>query len=505
MFRRQIAAGSPIWWPGSVVEYFFEYIFINRACSAKIGYCQSTVARNKDRQRPRAFFGMMKLLLEHINVILPAGALLLLAAVFSCSETAIFSLTRTDLLYFRKSQSRREVTVARLREMGRPLLIVILLFNMACTTLVFILSSVLLATIARRSGGAVALACAPAPLLLVAYAGEVMPKMIGRTFNRSLAPVLGTFLLPLVQTLLPAVAVLQKLVILPAARLIGRPQSPEGLSLGELRELLALSQTEGMIDVGENQLIERVLRLGELRVRHVMVPRVNMVSFDIARPIEELRELFLRTHLSKIPVFDRQIDNILGVVYAKELLLEKPTTTAALKALLKPVQFVPELQTVGRLLNTFRDNHIQMAISVDEFGGVAGLVSIEDVVEQLIGDISEPGDPVSDRLEPAGPDEWTASGDVSLLDCAELLSGRNASRRAATLGGLIYAELGRVPRPGDSVRLPNVRLTVETMRGPRVGRVRISLADKAETLSGADHLPPDADSVSDGHQPGGGQ
>ena len=437
------------------------------------------------------FFGMMKLLLDHINVILPAGATLLLAAVFSCSETAIFSLTRADILYFRKSRSRREATVARLRDMGRSLLIVILLFNMACTTLVFIFSSVLLASIARQSGGAVALACAPAPLLLVAYVGEVMPKMIGRTFNRSLAPVFAALLLPLVRTLLPAVSVLQKLVILPAARLIGRPQSPEGLSLGELRELLALSQTEGMIDVGENQLIERVLRLGELRVRHVMVPRVNMVGFDIGRPSEDLRELLLRTHLSRIPVYDQQIDSILGVVDAKALLLEKPASTVALKALLKPVQFVPELQSVGRLLNTFRDNHIQMAIVVDEFGGVAGLVSIEDVVEQLIGEISEPGDPVNERLEPAGPDEWTASGDVSLLDCAELLSGRNASRRAATLGGLIYAELGRVPRPGDSVRLPNVRLTVETMRGPRVGRVRICVADKAETLSPTSGSPPE--------------
>ena len=428
---------------------------------------------------------MIAFVLHNMNLLIPATLLLFLAAVFSCSETAIFSLTRGDILHFRRSDNRRETAVAQLRDMGRPLLIVILLVNMACTSMIFILSSFLLADISAHVGGITALACALVPLLLVAYVGEVMPKMIGRTFNRKLAPMLGIFLQPLLGAFLPLVSLLQTVVIRPAARLIGRPHSEEGLSLGELRELLALSEKQGMIDVGENQLIERVLRLGEIRVRHVMVPRVNMISFDITRPVDELRALFLRTHLAKIPVFDRQIDNILGVVYAKALLLEKPTTTASLKTLLKPVRFIPELQTVGRLLNTFRDNHIQMALAVDEFGGVAGLVSIEDVVEQIIGDISEPGDPVTALLEPAGPDEWTASGNVSLLDCAELLSGRNASRRAATVGGLIYAELGRVPRPGDCVRLPHVMLTVETMRGPRVGRVRIALREKpiADTSS----------------------
>ena len=444
---------------------------------------------------------MMQLLLEHLNLLIPAGLLLVLAAVFSCSETVIFSLSRADVMYFRKSRSRREIAVARLRDMGRSALIVILLINMACTTLVFIISSFLLAAVAARAGGAAAAVGALAPLLLVAYFGEVMPKMIGRTFNRSLAPLIASWLLPFVQALQPVVTLLQKLIIQPAARLIGRPQIPEGLSLRELRELLVLSERQGMIDVGENQLIERVLRLGELRVRHIMVPRVNMVSFDISRPVDELRSLFLRTHLSKIPVFDRQIDNVLGVVYAKALLLEKPSTAAALRALLKPVQFVPELQTVGRLLNIFRENHIQMALVVDEFGGVAGLVAIEDVVEQLIGDISEPGDPVQEHLEPAGPDEWIASGNVSLLDCAELLSGRNASRRAATLGGVIYAELGRLPRPGDAVRLPNVRLTVETMHGPRVGRVRISLVDKAVAETAAASAGPSVNNAHSGQLP----
>ena len=426
---------------------------------------------------------MLSFLLDNLAILVPSLVLLLAAALFSCAETVLFSLTRHDLYLFRRSGKRRQALVAALREKSRSLLTIVLLLNMLCTTLVFIFSALLLERLARRVGEGAVLALSLTPVLIVAYFGEVLPKMLGRNFNRRLAPLLALPLAGLVRGLSPVAEALEMLVIRPAGRLLAPPGASNAISAPELREFLRMSQQQGVIDAGEGQLLQQVLSLKDILVRQIMIPRVNMTCFDIHQPMAELRELFQRTHRSKIPVYERQVDNMLGVIYAKTFLLEKPATSAALRTLLKPAPFAPELQTVDRLLGAFRENHTQMAIVVDEYGGIAGLVSLEDVVEQLIGEIYEPHDVVTGVMSPVGPDEWLAAGNVSLLDCAELLSERVPTTRVATVGGLIYAELGRIPRPGDCVRLPHVQLTVQSMRGPRVDQVRIRLTHLPSTGS----------------------
>ena len=171
-----------------------------------------------------------------------------------------------------------------------------------------------------------------------------------------------------------------------------------------------------MIDVSENELLQEVLRIADLKVRDVMTPRVDVVAFNVKDPPDKLIALFRQTHLAKMPVFDGQIDNILGLVYAKTVLLQDPDPADRkrldVRKLVQPVRYVPEQQTLDRLLLHFRQTKTQLAVVVDEFGGVVGLVALEDVVEQMVGDIHEPHDAPARAVQRLGNDEYLVPGDL---------------------------------------------------------------------------------------------
>ncbi len=428
---------------------------------------------------------MFSFILANLDLLLPMLFLMGLAAFFALSETALFSLSRHDLHQLKSHANRREVLVASLRQQSRPLLVTILLANMLCTILFFVLSTLLLRNIHATFGRAAVIVLALAPVILVAYFGEVMPKILGRTFNRRLAPLLAGPLALTMRVAAPAVWLIQGLVITPVHRLIDRPSGAGAFTLDELRHLLSMAEHQGIIDQSENQLLRQVVRLHEIKVRNVMVPRVAMTAFEIHQPISDLLSMFRRSRLSKIPVYDRQIDNMLGVIRAKTFLLERPATTAALRSLIQPVRFTPMSQTLDKLLTMFRQSSFQMAIVVDEYGGVAGLVALEDVVEQLIGDISEPGDTADRALEALAPDRWRASGNLSLLQWSDIFGTQVKTLHASTVAGLLCAVLKRIPQVGDSIAIDHLKMTVETMVGPRIKTVLIELRERPAPEAGA--------------------
>ncbi len=427
---------------------------------------------------------MLSFIAANLDLLIPMFLLMALAAFFALSETALFSLSRHDLHQLKSHANRREVLVARLRQQSRPLLVTILLANMLCTILFFVLSTMLLRNINLAFGQVPVIVLALVPVVLVAYFGEVMPKILGRTFNRRLAPLVAGPLETVMRVAAPAVALIQGVVITPVHRLIDRPSGAGAFTLDEFRRLLSMSERQGVIDRSENQLLQQVVRLREIKVRNVMVPRVAMTAFDIHQPVSDLLDMFRRTGLSKIPVYDRQIDNILGVVRAKTFLLERPPTPAALRNLVQPVRFTPMSQTLDKLLTMFRESSFQMAIVVDEYGGVAGLVSLVDVVEQLIGDISDAGDTADRALEPLAPDRWRASGNLSLLQWSDIFGAQVQNLHASTVAGLICAVLKRIPQVGDSIAINHLKMTVETMRGPRIATVLIELQERPAVDAG---------------------
>ncbi|NNM84313.1 MAG: HlyC/CorC family transporter [Phycisphaerales bacterium] len=432
------------------------------------------MARHKEGWRRR----VLTFLLGNLDLLIPIVLLLAVAAIFACSETALFSLSRHDLHLFESRGKPSEALAARLRRQSRPLLVTILLANMLANILIFVLSTLLLDRIYHAYGRIAVALLAIAPVVLTAYFGEIMPKLIGRLYNRRLAPLLARPLSRMMDVMEPVVRLINFVMITPVHRLLDRPLGSERFSVDDLRLLLSMSQHHGIIDFSENELLQQVVRLREIRIRDLMTPRVDMPAFDVARSMAELRSMLLEKRLTRLPVFDRQIDSVLGVLHAKTYFLERPTTTTELKPLLQPADFVPQMQTLDRLLTHFRKAHRQMAIVVDEFGGVAGSISLEDVVEHLIGDIAEPDEPVMRLIEQVGPDQWRVSGNLSLLEWVDMFGTAAKQTRASTVAGLIYAVLKRLPQVGDVVTIGHLQMRVEAMAGPRVRQVLIKLIDE---------------------------
>ncbi len=217
-----------------------------------------------------------------------------------------------------------------------------------------------------------------------------------------------------------------------------------------------------------------VFSLSDMTVDEVMTPRIDIVGVDLADSREEVISAFTRSEHARLPVFEGHADAVAGVVYAKDMLahLEDDGSAARWTALIRPVPFVPEGKTLDRLLKDFQRGPSHLAVVVDEFGGTAGLVTLEDILEQVVGEIHDEYD--VDEVEPivsTGPDAYRVLGGVALSELESLFHQEIGREDVSTVGGLVLAELGRVPRAGDRVQLADLELEVEQVARRRVRRV----------------------------------
>jgi len=268
------------------------------------------------------------------------------------------------------------------------------------------------------------------------------------------------------------------------SRLVAPTQRPEELSVEELDALLELSRSQGVIDSGEQQMLEQVLMLNRLKVRDLMVPRVDMEAYDLADPPDDLIELVRRTRLRQVPIYEENLDQIVGTILSRDVMLHRPKTTEQVRGLIKPARFVPEQQHGDALLVYMRETGTTLAIVVDEYGGTAGLVSLEDVVEHMVGDIpgsyERAGQPLVEQI---GPGHWRVDADLSVYDWIDLFGHRPTLRSSATaapttLGGVVMAMLGRVPSVGDKVSIGRLTVSVETMNNQRIETLNIKMRQK---------------------------
>jgi putative hemolysin len=430
----------------------------------------------------------MAFILQNVFFILLLLILLGISGLFSGSETVLFSLSRHERARMKKSKNRLEVLAATLLDDPRALLTSLLMGNMTCNIIVFVVSTLLLSRLAEHFaagnnahwwGRVLVGALVVVPPLMVTYVSDVFPKVIGSLNNTRIAPLIALPVTTLVRVLWPISQFVDVAIMRPLHRLVGPRRYEAAFSTEELHELLEMSEKQGVIDVSENELLQEVLRIADLKVRDVMTPRVDVVAFNVKDPPDALIALFRQTYLAKIPVFDGQIDNILGLVYAKTVLLQEldagDRKRLDIRKLVQPVRYVPEQQTLDRLLLHFRQTKTQLAVVVDEFGGVVGLVALEDVVEQMVGDIHEPHDAPARSVQRLGNDVYLVPGDLSVSDWMDAFGAKVETTHTATVAGLIAARLKRLPREGDEVRLAHLLMRVESMRGRRVDKVRLTL------------------------------
>ncbi len=309
--------------------------------------------------------------------------------------------------------------------------------------------------------------------ILTLILGDLVPEAIGTTRADRLAP--GA--LRLLRTLTLILSPLVTAMIALSRWLAGIFGSGDRVNIFTEEEILTMldaSEKEGAIENEEKEMIYSVLQFGDRLAREVMVPRIDIEADEISTPLDKALTTLIETGHSRIPVYEDTIDNIKGLLYAKDLLRER-NHPRPLKDILRKAFFVPESKQADVLLRELRANKIHMAIVVDEYGGTAGLVTIEDLIEEIIGDIQDEYD-LNEEAEyvQQGPDAYMVDASINLSDFNDLMDVEFSNEDSDTLGGFLFTLFGHVPEVGESVEHGNLKLRVEKLDGRRIRKVQVT-------------------------------
>ena len=412
--------------------------------------------------------GTIELILMTLMLVLLVGS-----GFFSAGETILFGLSQTDRIGIAKRSQLTGRVLESLLEDPRSLLITVLLGNMTVNTAYFVLGSAL----SMRFSQNVLLAgvIGFSTVLCIVILGEVIPKVVATSLRVRLAVLMVPPFFAIHRAITPIRVFLNYAVVSPLSRLTAPSAAPPELSPQELDALIELSDREGVINANEFEILREVLRIRDLRVSDVMVPRVDMLGVSIGCSRNDVLKLVSRTRPSHVAVRGEDGESVIGLLSVREFLLDPRGEHAPIRGHLEPPRFVPELASVEALLEHFRQSGTSTAIAVNEFGGIAGLVELEDLVEEIVGDIQVVGEDESPRPERLSEGVWRVAGGMDLDEWHAQFGGELLDVKVRTVGGLFLDRFGRMPSEGDVVQLGNASCEVEHITENRIISVLVTL------------------------------
>jgi CBS domain containing-hemolysin-like protein len=408
--------------------------------------------------------------------------LLLVAAFFAMAETAIARIGRVKALHLDQARSnKRTRRLLKIVEDPAPFLNVILFV----TLLAHITGTTIATTFALEELGEGGEAIAAGLMtFLIFVLAEVVPKTytVQRTETAALLAarpvyVIGRLLMPVSKVLILAANAL--MLLLPGR---GLPKGPF-VTEDEIRHMVDVAEEEEEIEEEERELIHSVFEFGDTVVREVMVPRPDMIVIRSGATLDEGLGTIIQGGYSRVPIYEGDTDNIVGVLYAKDLLkrIHENKKDAKVAALGRAPLFVPEQKKVAELLREMQEQHVHMAIVVDEYGGTAGLVTIEDLIEEIVGEIVDEYDQEEPLVEPVDENRIRVDAKMPIDEINELLDVDLPHEEWDTVGGLVFGLTGRVPQVGELVRFDSLEFKTERVTGRRVQKVLITKTPAPET------------------------
>ena len=401
--------------------------------------------------------------------LLLIGILLACAAFLSGAEAALFSLNTVQVERLRQRGGVFGRLIASMLQ--RPTnLIITFLAGKEIVTVALAVTATSLALILYGAGGEYLAIVVTTIILLFS---EMTPKSIGVRYPEHMARLVAWPLHIFGYALTPVRWSLRKLVDVVMGVHAERPIAL--VTTDELKSLVELSEEEGIIDQEERNLIQRVFEFGGHRVSQIMTPRTDIFALEVSEPLAAALPKVKDNRFSRIPVYEGSTDQIIGILYAKDLLpySRHPEPEVKLRDLLHPVFFVPESKRIDDLLREFQRNKVHMAIVVDEYGGVSGLVTMEDALEELVGEIVDEFDIEEVLCRQIDPQSYVVSAKLSLSDFNEKLGVSIPRDDADTIGGLVFHLFGKLPKRGESVSGHGLTFTIEHVKGTRILEIRV--------------------------------
>lgn len=411
--------------------------------------------------------------MSNFVIIVLIGGLLLLAAFAAMAETAISRVGRAKAHHLAQDKRRGAAALVKITEDPAPFLNIVLLLTLLCHITATVLATTLAIRIADDAGEAIATV---AMTFLIFVFAEVVPKTytVQRTDRAALfmaRPVLwlGRLLRPIGKVLIGISNAM--MVLLPGH---GLPKGPF-VTEEEIRHMVDVAEEEQEIEEDERELIHSVFEFGDTVVREVMVPRPDMVSLPANTAFNVALKTIVDAGYSRIPLYEGDTDNIVGLLYAKDLLkrVHESKNDAKVSTLGRAPTFIPEQKKVSELLREMQTQHVHMAIVVDEYGGTAGLVTIEDLIEEIVGEIVDEYDKEEPLVEPIDDETIRVDAKMAIDEVNELLGVELPHEEWDTVGGLVFGLTGRVPVAGEKVRFDSIEFRTERVTGRRIQKVVI--------------------------------
>jgi putative hemolysin len=398
----------------------------------------------------------------------------LLAAFVALAEMALASVGRIQLRHMLDTGQPRAHAAETLLNQPARFLSTLLVLKLLSSVVVSATATIL----ALRTQGPRAVVWAILGSIIVLILARLLPRAWALGRQEEIALWVAVPLRTLAVLLTPITWLILR---------IGKQATPQGaaadnlfLSEAGLRFLLNASEDETIIEDDEKEMIKSIFEFGETLVREVMVPRIDVMAVPLDLPMLEATDVILKAGHSRVPVYEESIDNVTGVLYAKDLLryLRDGRTDVPLSKILRSPYFIPESKKVDELLQELQQRRVHMAVVVDEYGGTAGIVTIEDLLEEIVGEIQDEFDAEQPTIEPLGEDEFLFDARVPLDEVNKLLHVELPEEGGDTLGGFIYSQLGKVPAVGDTIEFGGINIEVLSVAGRRIKQVRAKLAEE---------------------------
>ncbi len=411
------------------------------------------------------------------------AALIFLSAIFSSAETAFLSTNKIRLRNLQEDGEKKADLVLNMLDNQNKLISALLVGN----NIVNIGSSALATKMATDAFGSAGVGIATGVMtLLVLVFGEVVPKNLAAAHAETWVMFIAPFIRLVSFVLTPVVYLLTKLSDF-VVRFTKKDEDDPTITEDEFKILVNVGQEEGVFDESETEMINSIFEFDGTLVKAIMVPRIDIIAVDVDDNINEALRLIVDGGHSRIPAYEDSIDNIVGILYAKDIFehLDADFNTMKVKELIRSAYYIPETKKVSDLLNELRLKKVHMAIILDEYGGTNGLVTIEDLIEEIIGDIQDEYDVEEDLIVMHSDNQLVADarapiGDVEEAFDVELSEELLEDSEADTIGGLAFENLGGIPEVGDEVTVDRFLIRIVEVSGRRIAKVEVVLLPPEE-------------------------
>lgn len=406
--------------------------------------------------------------------------LLLLSAFFSSAETALMTVNKIKMRSLAESGNKRAAMVLDITENHTAKMLSAILIG---NNIVNISASSLAATLAYAFGSYMVSVVTALLTVAILVVGEITPKNFANIHAEKLSltyiPIIRLFMI----IITPLIFIIDSIssVFLRLLR-VDPTAKNNAMTEDELRTILDVSHEDGVIESDEKEMINNVFDFADVNAKDVMVPRVNVTFADMNSTYDELIELYRQDRFTRLPVYEDTTDNIIGTINMKDMLLFGNKDNFHVRDILREAYFTYEYKSISELLDDMRDTKFNIAIVLDEYGETAGIITLEDILEELVGEIHDEYDGYEEELiKKINEQEYLVEGSMNLDDFNENLNLNFVSEDYDSLGGYIIEQLGRLPELGDSVVTKHgVKLTVEKLDKNRIESVSVYLPEQSQ-------------------------